>query len=183
MTAVNAPPFTADRGYKSDGATSYLNTNWNPLSAPSPKFTQNNHSMGVWCRNDVSAFNQCDIGHYARVHIASRNGTAMQVYASANSSTGTLPVATSVGFSSWSKISNTQARLYKNGSPLVTATVTTAAPANLPFLVCAGNQGAGVTGFSTRELAAMFFGSQLSDAEHAALHSALSTYLVAVGAA
>lgn len=30
---VNSPSFTADRGYKSDGSTSYINSNFNPTSA------------------------------------------------------------------------------------------------------------------------------------------------------
>lgn len=183
MTAVNSPTFVTDRHYVGDGATSYLNTGWNPVTASSPKWTQNDHSVGVWCRNDVSAFAQCDFGHYARVHMAARSGTSMQTYPSANSATAVLPATTSVGFSAWSKTSATQASLYKNGANIGTRSVTTAAPFNVPFLVLTGNQSSGVpNGYSTREVAAIFFGSQLSDADQLALYNALSTYMTAVGA-
>jgi len=183
LTPVNDPSFVTDRGWTGNGVDSYFNTNWNPLTAVAPKFTQNNAHMGVWCRNDVSAFNQADIGHYARSHIAARSGTLVQSYPNANAASATLPVATSVGHSVWVKPNATTAEIYKNGAFLAAPAVTTAAPFSQPFLVCAANQNSGVpTGFSTRNLALFHWGAALTATEVAALNNRLSAFVTAVGA-
>lgn len=44
---VNNPVFTADRGYMGDGSSSYLDTQFNPSMAVSPKYTQDSGSVGI----------------------------------------------------------------------------------------------------------------------------------------
>jgi hypothetical protein len=184
MTAVSSPTFLTDRHYVGNGTSSYLNSGWNPLTAASPKFTQNNHSMGVWCRNDVNSFSQSELGHTTRATIISRNSSNATIYAASGSSNFALPVATSVGFTSYSKLNSTQVRGYKNGTAIATNTVTSSALYNQPFYALAASNSVGTAGsFSTRQIAALFWGSQLSDSEHQALYNAVNTYLVAVGAA
>lgn len=184
MTEVNSPTFLTDRHYVGNGTSSYLNSGWNPLTASAPKFTQNNHSMGAWCRNDVSSFSQSELGHTTRATLVARSSLVATVYAASGSSNFTLPVATSIGFTAWSKLNSTQVRGYKNGTAIATNTVTSSALYNQPFFALAASTSVGAGGsFSTRQVAALFWGSQLSDSEHQALYNAVNTYLVAVGAA
>jgi len=49
---VNNPVFTADRGYMGDGSSSYLDTQFNPRTATSPKFQQNSGCLGVRSNTD-----------------------------------------------------------------------------------------------------------------------------------
>lgn len=44
---VNNPAFEVDRGYRGNGTTSYLDTQFNPVTAVNAKFTQHNASFGV----------------------------------------------------------------------------------------------------------------------------------------
>lgn len=52
-TKVNSPTFTAGRGWKSSGATNYLNMQWNPF-LNGVNFTQNTHSFYVWNFEDAA---------------------------------------------------------------------------------------------------------------------------------
>jgi len=47
VTKVNSPTFTADEGFNGDGASAYLNTNWNGYWN-GVKFIPNDASAGVW---------------------------------------------------------------------------------------------------------------------------------------
>ena len=48
-TINGAPTFTADRGYTGvGGSTTYLDSGFNPTTAPSPKFTLNSAHLSVW---------------------------------------------------------------------------------------------------------------------------------------
>lgn len=182
LTAVNSPTFTTDRGFTGDGATSYLNTGFNPLSG-TPKYTQNDATMGVWCGTDVSAFNQYDIGHSTRAMICARNSTNILCYINNGATNGPLGGAnTSVGNSMWTRRSSTVVEVYKNGASLAETTATSSAPYNLNFLLCAGMGSGGTpSGYSTRRVQAGYWGSQMSDAQASAMHNRLATYMTAVG--
>jgi hypothetical protein len=49
-TVINSPTFTADRGYKGNGAGSgtYIDSNFNPTTATSPQFVQNSACIFGW---------------------------------------------------------------------------------------------------------------------------------------
>jgi len=51
-TQVNSPTYTTNIGFTGDGASAYLNTNWNATIGP--KFTRNNASHGVYT-NPITA--------------------------------------------------------------------------------------------------------------------------------
>ena len=54
-TANGTITFTTDRGYAGNGTTGYLNTGFNPTTAPSPKYARNSAHMGAWSRTAVNA--------------------------------------------------------------------------------------------------------------------------------
>src|SRR5690606_7666747 len=47
---VNSPTFTVDRDYVGNGTSSYLDSQFNPSTAVSPKFVQNSAYFGIWSR-------------------------------------------------------------------------------------------------------------------------------------
>lgn len=47
-TAVGSPTFTVNQGYTGDGATSYLDTNFNPTTAPGALYTQSDAFLVAW---------------------------------------------------------------------------------------------------------------------------------------
>jgi hypothetical protein len=59
--AVNAPTFTPYEGFKGDGISSYIDTNYNGATEGS-KYTLNNCSLGIYSRTDVHGL-YTDIGN------------------------------------------------------------------------------------------------------------------------
>src|SRR3569623_916049 len=53
ISAVGSPTFTTDRGYTTNGSTSYLDTNFNPSTAS--VYALNGASVGCWCRTESAA--------------------------------------------------------------------------------------------------------------------------------
>ncbi|SCY69259.1 hypothetical protein SAMN05660666_02502 [Novosphingobium aromaticivorans] len=180
-----APTFTTDRGYTGNGTTQYLNTGWNPSSAGG-KFTQNDCFMGMWAGTDVTSGAQYDCGN-SNATINGRSGATSPITAqSAASSTPTLPVSTSIGFTSFTRTSSTAGVAYKNGASMGAISSTSTTLRNASFLICAANSSTTGTvtaaNFSTRRNQALCWGQGLSGAEQLALYNALATYMTAVGA-
>jgi hypothetical protein len=70
----SAPTFTADRGYNSvNGGNAYIDTGFNPATAPSPKFTQNSAHISMWNLTNLAMSNAaCGIAgpdaHYVMIY-------------------------------------------------------------------------------------------------------------------
>lgn len=54
--------FTVDEGVSNGGAVRYLSTQFNPTTAPSPNFTQNDAMIGGWCGDASVVTNQQFVG-------------------------------------------------------------------------------------------------------------------------
>ena len=183
LSAVSSPTFLADRGYTGDGASSYLDSGFDPTTAPGAKFTQNSGSIGLWIGTDVSSSGQSDIGN-SRSSINSRNTTTavMTMNRSAGPSFTISPV-TSVGLSSWSRRASTDAEGYKNGVSIGTEATASSTLSVLYFFLLGRATTGNVLGSpSTRRSQAAFWGSGLTTAEHLALYNALAAYMTAIGA-
>jgi hypothetical protein len=53
-TAVNSPTFTSNQGYQFNGTSSYINTNFNPLTSGT-NYTLNNASRGFYLYNSIAS--------------------------------------------------------------------------------------------------------------------------------
>lgn len=181
--AVNSPTFTQYRGFTGDGATSYLNTGYSVGGTPSP-FSANDASMGAWVGTDVTSATAHDIGaRTGRTGILSRTNATSAGYAANVVSAGTvaLPVATSVGHTSWSRSNSADYVAFKNGTALQTITATTATSV-APLLIGAGwnTTTSAPANFSSRRIQATHFGPALNSTEMAALYNALNTYMASL---
>lgn len=180
LVAVNSPTFTADRGFAGDGSTSYLDTLLANNGAT--HFTQNDGYLGSWATTSVDSDTQIDVGG-GNAYINSRNA-AGNFACRANFGGGvagaqTRAVASSTGWSSWSRRSSTAFDMLKNGAKLGTQNAGTEALNTATFTM--GKAG---TSYSTRQLAAYAIGGgAMSNIEDAALYAALLAYMQSVGAA
>lgn len=183
-SAPVAPSFTADRGFTGNGTTQYLDTGWNPLTASSPKFTQNSSHMGVWIGTDLDSSTKYELGQTNRASICGRTVSSMRVLASGSSAiTAAISPSTAIGHSAWSRRSSSDTELYKNGASVATSVFASVALLNVNFLICATNgTGPVASQFSNRRVQAAHWGSGLSDADVAKLQSRLAAYMTAVGA-
>lgn len=176
LTEVNSPAFVADRGYTSDGSTSYL-------SGPNiftfgGQYVQDNAHLGVYVGTNVSAANKFDAGN-GNLSINPRNSTVMQTRINASAADNVTPPATlsSVGHSCLSRDNSANFDAYKNGTLVANTARTSAAPTSAVLLVCqsGGN-------FSTRQVSACHIGGALTALQVAVVNSSLSTYLQSIGA-
>jgi len=181
--AVNSPTFTVDRGYAGNGTTSYLSTGFNPTTAPSPQFVQNSAHIGVWNRSTTINNSMYDMGGNAATP-----GTMMDCGTTGGQLRGRINHASNVSFNNLgaiighnaiSRVLSTGINGYLNGAFINQVALTSAAPTNETIIICGAGTGAN---FSTRELAAVHFGSGLSAAEIDATNDALAVYMTAVGA-
>lgn len=182
-TAVATPVFTVDRGFTTDGVASYLDRNFNPVTASNPKFSQDSASYGIWNRltgqnaNSLSGWFDGVDG----VTLNPRTTTDQFTYRinSAPVAAAATGVVSGAGLSAINRSGSTATQEYKNGAAQTAGSNASAALNSANFTdghVTAGTWGAG-------QFAAAFLGESLTVAEHLALYNALNTYLTAVGAA
>lgn len=181
-SAVNSPTFTTDRGYTGDGATSYLDYQFNPATAGG-KFAQNSAHMAMWTDSTTSTATQIDMGH-GRSRICSRSAAATAM-TRGNAGSDDLPAITAAsGWTCWSRLLSTEYEAARNLEAHTTITRTSAALLSLPFYGLAfANTGPAAASFSTRRQQLAHFGSGLTDTERDAAYNAELAYLQAVGAA
>lgn len=179
LTPTLAPTFTADQGYTGDGATSYLDTGFNPTTATAPKFVQDSAHLGVWTRSDPIIGSGGEIGNNnaeirAEISGAGPYTTSSRLNASSTDTFATVP--TLLKHTVISRSLSTGYDGYKNGASLGSATRTSAAPSNNSMLVCRTPVG----GYSQAQIAAAHIGANLTAAEVLAFYNALNTYLSGV---
>lgn len=182
--------FTTDRGWAGDASTGYLDTGFNPATASSPNWVQNNACVGVWSRTVAGQASSC-LGMSTgtgQMSILPRNGSnfsTLRVNDSATAQNGSTYGATVLDGSGYfvgnRPDANTQG-LYRNSVALFNdgARPSAGAPGSANFVF--GRFGAAGTG-SALEGAAWHFGASLTTTEISAAYTALQTYMTAVGAA
>jgi hypothetical protein len=190
LTAIASPTFTVDRGYQSDGVSSYLTTGFNPSTAPSPKFTQNSASFGFWSRTNLASVSAAEMGNSNSV-ILPRNTTDQSLYRVNNSGTASGTPASAVTDSreyfAALRAASGQERIRRNTASLNISVNTSTPIANSPFIVGGRNTdfagGYALGNASTRQIAMSFIGANLTDGESDSFYTASNTLLTAIGAA
>lgn len=176
LTPVNSPAFTVDRGYQGDGATSYLDTGFNPSTAPSPKFTQNSASHAVGSRTNGNT-TQAN-GNANNTIVPSTGGSA---FVRVNHTGGTAPSAVSPnsdGFFVANRSGANAQTLRRNGVSVISATDASSVPGNGNFWFC----GRSAMTFSSLQQSEGFIGQSLTPTEQDAIYTARLAYMQAVGA-
>ena len=117
IATVNSPTFLQNVGYKGNGTTSYLTTNYNPFTQ-GVKYTLNNASMFVYVQENIisltcamGAFTGGNTGLLLYPQYASNQG----LYYINNNSPDNITTQNSVGLSSCIRTSTTNTVGYKNG--------------------------------------------------------------------
>ncbi len=184
-TNMNSMSWVADRGFTSNGSSSYLDLGFDP-SLQTVNFQRNSASYAVYVRTnsegimaDLGAFNNSGTGNeffsdFPGVGLyATLNGGGSD-WAIANTNSSGLWVA--------SRTSSTSETLYRNGTLYGNASVASKALPNLSFYVGASHRNTGTSYYSTRQIAAVALGAGLTTAEMVNFSSDLNTYMTAIGA-
>lgn len=174
LTEVNSPTFAADQGYTGNGTTSYLETGFNPTTAASPKFVQNDASMFIWSRTDLAngALISADIGN-ANSRIIRSNLASGQAGGRANmaSTNNAIAVGAYPGLAAWSRTASAVYEGYANGVDAGGGTTASAALSNANFHILEATS----TASGVNQIAVAGWGASLTPAQHAALYEALAS--------
>jgi hypothetical protein len=178
MTAVSSPVFTADRGYLTDGTASYLNSNFNPVTAPSPKWVQDSVTAFIWSRTIGQTGGTTAGNDPLSVSITPRSTS--DVFRARASGSAALDAACTNGtglFATTRSLAGVR-KSYRNGAEQATITDASSSHISATFKVGTAN----ASTFVSREFAATGFGSELNNTDHQNLYNAIQTYMTARGA-
>lgn len=188
LTEVNSPAFSADRGYRSDGATSHLRTGFVPSGAT--RFRQASASLGVWVAENGRrglTIGALQLPGYQGSHIARYGAGDGDYCALTINQTGIIPVVNysaflDPGFYAATRTDSASVVRYRNGALVESVSAAASAPSTLEFYLLAINAGGTPYVNGTSRVSAAFIGGGLTAAEVAALDAALRAYLTALGA-
>jgi hypothetical protein len=182
---VNSPSFTADRGFTGNGTSSYINTNFNPVTAGG-NFSLNSAHLGLYCRTDSNPALARDMGARTAfnsdesVLILQETGNA---FAGLNSN-GVDGGASgdSDGYWSSSRTASNAVVLIRNGSGFASSSRTSSAMPNLNIYVGAVNSSGSPLGYTARQYTAWSIGGGLTGTQLADEYTVIQAYMTAIGA-
>lgn len=179
-TLVDAPTFTTDRGFDTDGTNDAVDTGLNPTTAS--HFTQNSACSGFWSRKSTvtggSVYGWFD--GTDGFTLSPRNTTDIYTIRANQASTSSSGAGTSTdgsGMFSLNRSASNAWQLYRNGSSVLTGSTASAAVNNATLKT--GNASSG--SFAITQTAADWAGSSLTANEQTDLYNALRAYMTAVG--
>jgi hypothetical protein len=178
---VNNPTFATDRGYTGNGASSYINSNFNPGAGGPWNYVRDDASYGGWVVTGPSTTGgfewSQEFGAYGM--IAVRNDATNRRW-QVNSVTDTAGPAHGGAYTGFFQAQRTGAsaeQLFRNGASESTKTNASSSLASRNFGILAY---IGPSNFSTAQVGATFMGASLTGKE-AAFYNAMRAYRTAVG--
>lgn len=179
-SAINSPTFTVDRGYTGDGGTAYLSTGqaWGTSSS---KFSRNDAALGVWVNVAGARSQTSPIGMEGTNNsqlVLNSSGNHVMRLNTTGSSSGVSDPSPRAGNRVIIRRDAANISFYTNGQFLEERPSTSVNPSS-----AAGSILRGSGTYADDGVAAAYAGAALSAAQIAALHTRLSTFLTAIGAA
>lgn len=186
-TAINSPTFTANRGFTSDGLSSYLDSNYPPASGPN--FTLNSGAIFEYSNTSRAAGDLQPIGVVngatAQVLISSffTGSVGVGRVNNSNATGASGATADNLGLCIASRTAGNLTTMYKRSASLGTvATASASIPAGNLAICALNNDGIGIINFDTARVAAAGAASGLTGAQAASLNTILEAHLSAIGA-
>ncbi|HYF53426.1 MAG TPA: hypothetical protein VEA41_04135, partial [Salinarimonas sp.] len=180
-TLVDAPTFTANRGYQGDGVNDRIDLNYNPNSPPAGnKFTLNDAHMGMWSLTDLpvstnSNSNDFGAGNSWVGRLGTTAGTAT---VRSNRGTSTTLAGALPGHVGWNRADASNHSQYAAGvTSGAVAAASTAFHANGFFALSASG-----TLWGRNQLAAVHWGGSMTANQWRDLYRGLRRYLRYLGA-
>lgn len=174
-TAVNSPTFTTNKGFKGNGTSSYIDTNFNPNTAVgSFNYKLNNASFGCWVYEDrtVNVYVQGLLGS-PNARFASGNFLEQRVNGGNSNAAANL---SGIGFKLLNKISSLN-YTYINNITILNRTTTSDVDVNEKFIDLAGFGTS--QSYSNVGISIAYAGASLVS-EASSFNTAISTYLTSL---
>jgi hypothetical protein len=175
LGTVNAPSFTVDRGYISDGSSSYLTTGYIPAAG-----RQNDNHLGVWTESAPGGAGRLEVGsgaHFVQTNNAGNFGSRNFAGTTELSAT----VNSGIGDFLTSRSSDASYSRYANAVAQAAGVQASGVPDGFQLFVCARDASGTPDNFNLKRVAAVTAGKFLSAAQVTARYNAFLTYMQAVG--
>lgn len=197
LTPVASPAFTADRGYKGDGSTSYLRTGYVPALDPTTEFAGANFHVGVFPRTaEIGSY--CDFGARDASLVNQTcifpglNGPVMSPRINVNDygATPNPAVSSAAGYSLGVRGADSAQVAHKDDADLAVQTLASSARSNFEMYIGAINQGGSPALYSPRQISVAHAGPAFISGASAAFELAqrnaantiIRNFLIAIGA-
>lgn len=190
---VSSPTFTTDRGFTTNGATDYLNSNFVPTT-DGVNFIQDSACLGVYI-NDAGAdtggsttyaCGMADTGNVrvSRIVPKDAGGDIRGILNSGSTTTFTsVTPNTRAGFTTINRSGASALEGYRNGSSVGTGTTASTGVCSQPTWIGIHNVGGSPNGTGASARYAVFMAAGSLDAtRQARVYARLLTYLTAIGA-
>lgn len=166
LTLVNSPSYTTTNGFLGNGTTSYLSTSWQPNIGVN--FTQNEAGVGGYNTNNINdtsmLFGVSSATNSSSVYIQPR--TTNLIAARINQGvTTSVANADSIGTYHIRRTSSTAIVVYKNGTSVISSSVTSQPRTSATMLLLARDAGGTVANFSLRSIRNFWLGGSLTGLE------------------
>lgn len=173
-SAGTAPSLTQDRGITGFGANGQILTLFNPSTASSPRYVQDDAMVCVWNRTttqiNARIVAQFDAG--GQIEIVPRWSDGKAYHNLHGTEAGPSAGVDGSGFFLLQRTGASASALYRNDVPLGNNNTASSAPPNTQISF----------GMGAFEIAAMAIGKSLTAGQRTALYNRLQTYMTAVGA-
>jgi hypothetical protein len=184
-TSHGSPTFTADRGFTGTGSstTIYIDTNFIPSSAVSPKFVLNSGHISIWDASDTGQSPQGMMGAFnssGTVELISKFTDNNSYFLVNGNSYTTVASSTAQGHYVANRSGASATQGYKNGSNVVSGTTTSTGLPGVTVTTLAMNSN-GTIGGSNVQMAMASIGSSLSSTDATNFYNRLRTFMTAVG--
>lgn len=179
-SSVNSPVFTVDRGFTGDGGAAWIDTNTTPSEYV--QYKASDATLGVYVRT-ATTLNANDISASPYAHITTAaNSSETVIRVNSSNFFSALHGGDRSGLFAASRFpAENRGFAYKDGIAMTPSGSDAQSAGILPAAPMQFLRGGDV--FSTRQLAAGFWGAGLTAQEHADLNTALTIYMTAIGAA
>lgn len=172
-TLLGTPTFTADAGYSGCTTSNFIQTNFVPSTALSPKFTQNSATAFAWSNTSGQiAGGILGLQSGGNLYIYTRHTTDVSFYGTNDATFASVANTDGSGLYAGNRSASNAIQGYKNGSSVMTGSPASTSVGVTTITFGEGN-GAGWNGV----MMAGGFGQSLSGTEHANLYARIHTYL------
>lgn len=187
--ANGAPTFTIDRGFTGVAAstTVYVNSGFNPTTAPSPKYTQNSAHVSIWSATDLTVagtgVGASSATYETSIYPRFTDGNAYYRINDPDGSGGGIVVATAIGHYLANRSGSNVQQGYKNAVDQGVVNRVSGAPVSGNIYVLAYNNISAVTAGNgtSNQIASCSIGGNLSSTQVTAFYNRLRTYMTTVG--
>ena len=168
--------FTIDRGWAGNGTTQYLNSGFNPTTAVTPVYTQNNAHFGFWTNTTGAGANVdmgADAGAYLSSLSSSNNQTRGMIHVASAGNYGTAGASTVNQHYVITRSASNAFVIYRSAVSHGSGSTASSAPNNSSFTIGRG----AATAFSARQYSFAHIGSNLTAQNVTDLYNALNAYI------